>query len=706
MNVQPPRSNGLVVVGRDGRQLHLEGRRRVRERRRVEDEQRGRAADVDLVVAGAAVDDRLDRRARAEDPDPVRAARAVDLDALDAREPGHAAGACDVRVGDDEVVADRRADHDERVGAGAAVDLHGRVLHVLVAVHARAAEERREVRDVRRVERILAKRDEGLEQERVVAVAAREVEARAVVVDLERVVLAPADRVERAGVAVRHVLGVGDRHAVGELEGAVARVRDERHGADGQMVVAAAEIDDRRDGGVVGEHGVVAAERVDRDALDLAVRDVRRGRALRVDDSDPEGAAARRVEAHVVAVRRAEDDELVVARAAARVDDVDPRVVARDDRDHVALRRAAERRVGRVAAVVEGRVTLPRRDRAGDAADVDGVVAVVDDDRVVRRAAREDRRLEEAVEVLDGGARGVVVAVGQAVAEVRVVVGRHVRPDVGLADVARVGEARRVVVRAELPDDEGVLEERHVEVEVLDERVDVAGAGQAAVGERVEPWPAGEAVAAGAAVQRVGERRADEHVVAGGSLEADCDQVGEDGRGAVAAERARVDPVVARTAVDDELVALGPDLLRDEDGGVADVHDPDVGHAIVDRVDRAHREAVGSAVVAEDRDRVAGVVGRDVHDRLLHEAVRVVRVGDQLELARRRDDLAGVDRDERHVGADERVDRDLVGAGREVDVHLFEADAGDLAGCRPSAAPTRCVSRRTRSSGCRCRSTR
>ena len=248
-----------------------------------------------------------------EHVDLVVAAGAVDLDRLDARERDDAAGAGDVGVGDDEDVADRRADDDDRVDARAAVDEHRRVLEVVVAVVAGAAEEAREVGDLIRVVGVLLEDEERLEQEAVVAAAAVEVQHAAVVVDLEVVVLAVAEDEQVGGVAVRHVRRVGDRHAVRELERAVAGVGDRRHGADDDLVVAAAHVDDRDDGGVVREHRVGAAEEVHLDALDLAVRDHGVRDDVRLDDPDAEVAAAGRVQRDVVGLVRAEDDQVVDA---------------------------------------------------------------------------------------------------------------------------------------------------------------------------------------------------------------------------------------------------------------------------------------------------------------------------------------------------------------------------------------------------------
>ena len=89
------------------------------------------------------------------------------------------------------------------------------------------------------------------------------------------------------------------------------------------LVVAAAHVDHGRGRRVVGEDPVGALERVDLDALDAAVghallRDLRG-----LDDADPEGAAAGRVERDHVGLVGAEDDEPVDAGRAARVGDLD-----------------------------------------------------------------------------------------------------------------------------------------------------------------------------------------------------------------------------------------------------------------------------------------------------------------------------------------------------------------------------------------------
>ena len=262
-----------------------------------------------------------------------------------------------------------------------------------------------------------------------------EVELAAVVVDLEAVVLSAAEHEQRGRVAVRHVLGVGDGHALRELESPVARVRDQRHGADDQLVVAAAHVDDSEHGGVVDEHAVGAAEREHLHALDRPERDDRLRDHACPDEADLERPATARVERQVVALVRAEDDDHVDTGAAARVDDVDAGGVVERDRDHIVLGEL----VDVVAAGVERGAAVPGSDRPGDAADVDRVVGVVHDERVVAAAAGQDRLLEQAADRLDGGTRCVAVA-GARGAQNRVVERAELVDELGLGLEALVRE--------------------------------------------------------------------------------------------------------------------------------------------------------------------------------------------------------------------------------------------------------------------------
>ena len=506
-------------------------------------------------------------------------------------------------------------------------------------------------------------------------------------VDLEVVVLVATEHEERRRVAVRHVLRVRDRHAVRVLERAVARVGDLRDGADDQMVVAAAHVDDRDARGVVREHGVGTAEGVDLEPLDRLEGDRHVRHHGRLDEADAERTAAGGVERDVVRLIRSEHGEVVDTRGSARVGDLDATVVVERDRDQVVLRVRLEvapvtvtRRV--VAAVVEDRLALPRRDCARSATDVDRVVAVVHDHRVVAVAAGQDGDLEDAVDRLDGRAGGIVVAVPEATPDIRVVGVHHRRELVFAEHVAgglRERDARVVVGRDEARD-ERVAVERDVEVERLDEGVGVAGrgagAGGARVDERVAPGAAGDGVAAEATVEDVVERRADQPVVAGAADEGELDQVGrvraERGGGRRGTERRRVEGVVAALAVDDERVVLAAHRVLDGDELALGVNDLDalLGVVAADRERVVGREAV-------DDDPVACPVVRDVQDRLLDLEAGIVRIVDELHLAGVGDDPARVDGDALNARADERLDGGGVCAGAEVDHDLLDPNRPD-----------------------------
>ena len=273
--------------------LHGEGRRLVLECRRIEHLRRRLAAQVDDVVVAAAAHRDFHVRGRTQHVNLVLAAAAVDLQALDEREVDDAAGAGDIVLGDDELVVDRRAIDHQRIDAVTAVDEHRRVLHVFVAVRALAAEQPREIGDLVGLVGVLFQREKSIDDERVIVVAAGQVQRGDVVVHLELVVLRAAEDVHVEAVAVGHVLRVGDGNAFGKLEVLVALVGNLRHGADHHAVIAPAQLDDGDDGGIVAQDGVVAIHGADRHPLDVAVED---GVALRVGAADCALQAARHVE--------------------------------------------------------------------------------------------------------------------------------------------------------------------------------------------------------------------------------------------------------------------------------------------------------------------------------------------------------------------------------------------------------------------------
>ena len=649
---------------------------------------------MDRVVARATVDGDRQARIRREHPDLVVAAAAVDLDRLDVRERDDATCTGDVIVGDDERVGERRPDDDDRVVAGAAVDDHRCVLHVLVAVRARAAEQGRQVRDEVGLIRVLLQLQERVDQERVVARVTGEVQQPDVVVDLEVVVLRAAEHVERSAVAVRHVGGVCDRNTVRILERPVARVRNQRHRADDDAVVARTEVDDRGDRGVVGENVVIATEREDLEAVDAAHADHRGAVHARLDEAHGVRPGAGRVQRQRVRRVGAEEDERVGPGAAARVDDVDSCRAARNVRDHVVLGQRVERRVRvqRVRRVVEDSRAVPGRDAARRACDPDPAVAGVHDHRVVPGAAGQLRRGEDAGDRLDRRAPPVLAVTRLVHARVEHV--EELRREGVLERVhAGVDRVRRgVVVSEHLARDERVAVQAHVGVLRLDEDVDRGGV---AADEGVETEAAGHRVGrvAPTAVDHVVERRADQAIGAEATHLDERDEVGRvERRQRLAdrrAEQARVDRVVSGARVDRQRVAVGRvphrvrnvDLLRPR--RAADRPDDlDADRGVTAR----ERELVVERA-ALDRDRVARAVvraGVDVDQldgRVVHVADRhVVRSGPEREV-----ELVDVVGDDATAGvrarglADLQVvsrrlrDRDGVGGAGEGDDELVVA---------------------------------
>ena len=518
---------------------------------------------------------------------------------------------------------------------------------------------------------------------------------RPVVVDLEPVVLVAAEHEQGGRVAVGHVLGVGHRDPFGVFERAVARVGDQGDGADDDLVVAGAEVDDRADHRVVRQDAVGAAVGVDLDLRDVAVADHVAREARRIADGDRAGAGradALGVERDLVSrVGRAEDQEVGPGRAAG-VADLHPGAAAAGEVDHVIFGRHVGR-VGRVRHAAE----VVERDRAGPGGDLD--VRIADDDRVIRRADDHDvvarpavqhGLLEQAVEVLnDRVARepaGVVregqVGVG--------LVGENVA-EVAVAQERAVGE-RAAVIAQDSADDELILVEADVGVVGFLQGVVAAG-----IEERVEPPAAGDGVVPQAAVEQVGERRADELVVPGAGDQAQGDRVGhgDDLRRRVVghlggAQAAGVDQVVAGLGVDGQAIVLADPLgLGDIDdverGGQRAVGvDPLAGHADGGElvrglvgVLRRQGEGIVDRVVAVDGDRVGRAVvgGDDVRDDdIVSLAIDGFRdpPGALDGLV-----LAGIDGDFLDAGAFEVLHGDGVGPGAAVHFEPLDAVAGD-----------------------------
>ena len=573
-----------VLVNDFRRQLDRDGRRRVRVRGRIEDQRRRIAAYVNRIVARTADDRRAELFTGAEDEYLVRSAAAVDLDGLDARKGRNSTGAGNQGVGHHEDVANRRADHHDRIDSRSAVDEHRGVLQVIVPIGARTAEDAREVRHLVGIVAILAEHEECLEQEPVVPGATVQEQFRAVMVDLEAVVLAAAKHEQRRRITVGHILGIGHRNAVGELEVAVARIGNQRDRADGDFIVAAAHIDDRYGHRVVGKDAVGTTERVDLHTLDTPISDlvaeVRPVDRVGADvhESGPHRSAALCVKGDSVRPVGTEHEKLIEALACAGVADVHPALIAAGDVQDVEL---AERVLG-VAQVVERYNAGPVVNEPVGVTDVDNTVAIADHHNVLAVAAFENSLFEDTLNVLDRRPGGEMVA-GVTEREVRIVE-FDVLFELGLIGRSR-SHQRTAAVADDRSDDERTVEESHVGVSRLREDIVVVigvDPGFACIEERVETRASGYPVAAETAVDNIVERRADQRIVAHIAHDLQGDQIDRfDGHlGGVAAvgtgdgdclrcaKGAGVDPVISVAGMDDNLVVFAANSLAYDRGVV------------------------------------------------------------------------------------------------------------------------------------------
>ena len=264
-----PRSVVLQYIELDERcVLHDERGRLIGEGRRIEEQRRMVASQMDLVVAAATADRDFQVRRRTEHVDLVVAAAAVDFQSLDSAEVRDAAGSGDKFLSDYEGVSDGRPVDDNRVGPRAAKDVDRGILQIDVPVGPAAAEQPRQVTDRGRVVRVVVQHQEGVDDERVVTLLTEQEDFRGVVVDFEQIVLRAAVDVQRCRGAAGHVDDVGNRDARGIVEIRIAPVGNGRDVADRDQIVARTRLDDRLDRRVVGGDDVPAAQCPDREPLD------------------------------------------------------------------------------------------------------------------------------------------------------------------------------------------------------------------------------------------------------------------------------------------------------------------------------------------------------------------------------------------------------------------------------------------------------
>ena len=434
---------------------------------------------MDRVVTRPAGHRGLERRTGAQHIDLIRPAAAIHLNRLNVGEGDDAPRAGDVFVGHDEYIADRRAHNHDRVHAGAAVDLHRRILEIIVTIEASSTEEGSQVSDLIGVIGILTEHQESLEQEPVIPRTTMEVELGTVMVHLEPVILSLAQHHQGRRIAMCHVLRVGHRHAIRIFQIAIPLVRHERHCADDDLVIATAHIDHREGHGVIGEHAVVPGIGLHEDPLHLLVRGHVSRAGVKIAERDgtgPESTSARRIQRHGIRLVGAVYQEEINAGTLTTVVDIDTHPCGAVEIDDVMLRPR-----GFVRAVVQCDYAGPRRNRQRAVTHGYRPIHVAEHHRVVPYAARQHRDLEYAAQVFHGGARGIAVA---AVRDGQIGV---IQPRLGndgslcLIDLHR-RESEAATVGEDGADNEGVVRERHVLIECLGQRVNATG-----IHEGIEP---------------------------------------------------------------------------------------------------------------------------------------------------------------------------------------------------------------------------
>ena len=218
------------------------------------------AAHVEGVAAEAADQGHDRARRRREHVEGVVALQAVDLDRLDVGEADRHAGAEDAVTGHDEGIGELGAQRDDRVEAGAAVDIERCIDIVLDPVVTVAGIE---------LDLVLLRGGEGAHDEGVVAVLTFEAQISLVRVDLEGVVAGAAidhgrDRDAAGQVAAEGQLRRLEDILGEETVGGVARGREDL--ADLEEVVTLAPIDGHLSRVVVEGEPIVALAAFDDDA--------------------------------------------------------------------------------------------------------------------------------------------------------------------------------------------------------------------------------------------------------------------------------------------------------------------------------------------------------------------------------------------------------------------------------------------------------
>ena len=261
---------GDRVVNQLARKLDGHRWRRNRHFWWIEDKRRVITTEVDGVISRTTDDGGGEGLIRAEDVDVISTTSAVDLKTLDATEVHEAARSCDHTLGHHEGVGNRSPHHDEGINARSPVDRDGAVFEVRITVPASSSEDIREVSNLFVIIRVLAEDEEGLEKKTIITSSTVEIDLRTVEVHLEGIIFAATEYVELVGGSISEILSVSDWDSLGEFQGSVSSVRNERHSAHDDLVITVSSVDESHGSGVIGKNDIITRSELNLNEFDAS----------------------------------------------------------------------------------------------------------------------------------------------------------------------------------------------------------------------------------------------------------------------------------------------------------------------------------------------------------------------------------------------------------------------------------------------------
>ena len=325
-----------------------------------------------------------------------------------------------------------------------------------------------------------------------------------------------------------------------------------------------------------------------------------------------------------------------------------------------------------VGDIIQLGVAAPVDDAELVAADRDGTIEVVDHDGVVAGTASDHGMLEQVLDVLNDSPGGkTVTGIGQLVG--------GVLADLEQASALTVHQCANhqlVVVQANIGIEGLAQRVGLVLVGLVDTAVAVVvhavGIARAGVEELVVAQPAGDEVAAFAAVDDVIELRADQRISAVAAYQFQ--------RSAIGGKGGRVDNVGTAQRLDDQRVALGTDAAGDHDLQVTSKartveHHTDTGQVTHSVIGHYQRIGIGAAEYLDD---VRLVVVGDADTRPFHR-LSGLRIVDDLDTGLS-NPLPDVQLDQIQSRVLHISESELVRAAATIDHQGLDALAGDRTG--------------------------